>query len=358
MTMRTTGTLAILAAAIAIASPAAGTEYVLLTLHARVQLSDTIVVARVDDPARALMTVEQVLKGTPSKQIGLTEYVDGFLRPADRKPLAADAKELLFLNRKGEAYAPVQTEFGRFRVLNDRLVDPIGPERMLSAVVRSIKRLVALQGRAGVNEVEADRAYIDALRDLDPQVQSWGIDTVFQQIKSPSVALADTLLARWPKDAGSIANAMIRWRLQRASPLFAQTLRTSTVPIERGLAAMALGAAGDVEYLPLLRRAAASEPDGNARALAYNGIMWMVGPGALNDLRNGAGDPDKQVRARCVVDSYNLLELEQPERRWPPASRALIEQVRAFLTEMQQDPERFVSDNAKSMLSLIARHQP
>jgi hypothetical protein len=121
---------------------------------------------------------------------------------------------------------------------------------------------------------------------------------------------------------------------------------------------MALGAASDVSYLPVLRRAATRDPDGTARALAYNGIMWMLGPGALSDLRQGAKDPDQEVRARCVVDSYNLLKLEQPEPRWPPASSALIDDVRAFLREMQQDPARLVSDNAKSMLSLIAKHRP
>lgn len=286
------------------------------------------------------------------------EYIDGFLSAADRKPLVADARELLFLNRKGDAYAPLQTEFGRFRVVEERLVDPIGPDRRLGVVVESIKRLVALQTSAAENDTEADRAYIDALRDTDAEIQKWGTETVSRRIKSPSRALADSLLAHWPSDAGSIANAMIRWRLERASPLFAQTLTTSSTPMERALAAMALGAAGDVEYLPLLRRTATSDTDGTARALAYNGIMWMLGLGALDDLRNGAKDPDQQVRARCVVDSYNLLELERPERRWPPASGALIAQVRVFLTEMQRDPERLVSDNAKSMLSLIARHQP
>jgi hypothetical protein len=52
-----------------------------------------------------------------------------------------------------------------------------------------------------------------------------------------------------------------------------------------------------------------------------------------------------------------MLEFGHPEPRWPPPSNALIAEVRAFLTEMQRDPARLVSDNAKSMLAMIARQR-
>jgi hypothetical protein len=63
------------------------------------------------------------------------------------------------------------------------------------------------------------------------------------------------------------------------------------------------------------------------------------------------------VRVRAVVDAYNLLEFGRPEPRWPPPSIVLIDDVRAFLTEMQRDPARSVSDNAKSKLAMIARQR-
>jgi hypothetical protein len=49
--------------------------------------------ARVVDPALALVSVEQVLKGDAPKQITLVTYVDGFAVPAQRKLLVANARE-------------------------------------------------------------------------------------------------------------------------------------------------------------------------------------------------------------------------------------------------------------------------
>src|SRR5262249_17223743 len=100
------------------------------------------------------------------------------------------------------------------------------------------------------------------------------------------------------------------------------------------------------------------DPHTQARALAYNGIMHLLGPDSLPDLRLGAKDPDEQVRARAVVDAYNMLELGQPRPRWPRPSNELVAEVRAFLVEMQRDPARLVSDNARSMLAMIARNRP
>ena len=80
-----------------------GSEYPLLPLHYRVQLADIIVVARVVDPERAMVRVEQLVKGDVSaKTLVLVAYVDGFSAPSDRKPLVADGRELIFLTRNGD----------------------------------------------------------------------------------------------------------------------------------------------------------------------------------------------------------------------------------------------------------------
>ena len=101
---------------------------------------------------------------------------------------------------------------------------------------------------------------------------------------------------------------------------------------------MALGGSGDRAYLAVLRRVAAEDGHVQAGAFAYNGIMYMLGPDSLGDLRLGAKDTDAQVRAQAVVDAYNLLEFVHPEPRWPAPSKALVAEVRALLTEMQRDP--------------------
>jgi hypothetical protein len=118
-----------------------------------------------------------------------------------------------------------------------------------------------------------------------------------------------------------------------------------------------LGGTGDVTYLPKLRSHAATDVYALARALAYNGIMSMIGPDAFADLRRGAADSHERVRGQAVVDLYNMLELERPDRRWPPAPDALIDEVAAFLRGMQTDPAPSVALNAKSMLGNIARHR-
>lgn len=353
------------------AVPARATQYFDMDLHGRVQASDIVVVARVVDPALALVSVERVLKGDAPKQITLVAYVDGFAIPSQRKLLVADAHELMFLVKKGDAYAPVQDQYGRMAVNGDELVDSFRAQpRSLSQTLASIQRLVALQARASRSDAEADAAYVAALKSSDIESQMWALWKAKDRIKVPSPALADALLASWPaaaevgpvlgswNAAGLVANTVVAWRLQPAAPFFAKILTTSASGDERAWAAMALGGSGDRTYLPVLRRVAAGDADAPARALAYNGIMYMLGPDSLGDLRLGAKDADAQVRARAVVDSYNLLEFGHPEPRWPPPSNALVAEVRAFLTEMQRDPARLVSDNAKSMLAMIARQRP
>jgi hypothetical protein len=350
---------------------AEATSYARLGLHERVQLSDTIVLGRVVDPARALVSVERVLKGQPAKQITLMSYVDNFAIPAQRKPLVLGALELLFLKERSGNYAPVQDQYGRLSVEGDRLVESFTAEpRSLSQALASIERLVAFQARTARGDAEADAAYVAALKHSDVELQMWALWRAKDRIKVPSPALADALLASWPavkevgpvlgawNAAGLVANAVVTWRLQGTAAFFARILTTSGSGDERAWAAMALGGSGDRAYLPVLRRVAAEDTHAQARALAYNGIMYMLGPDSLGDLRLGAKDSDDQVRARAVVDSYNLLGFGRLQPGWPPPSNALIAEVRTFLTEMQRDPARLVNDNAKSMLAMIARQRP
>jgi HEAT repeats len=339
-------------------SPRANEEFV-FDLHQRVQWVDTIVIARVLAPERALLSVERVIKGHAPKQITLTAYIDGFLPPTGRRPLVQDARELIFMNKQGDAYAPLQTQDGRWSVKGDRIAGPFDePWPSLSTVIGSIKRLVTLQARAARSDEEADRALVSAFRDSDPEVQDWALDTASQRIKVPSTALADALLARWPKDGGDVANAMLVWRLRRAAPIFAKTLTESADGDERAWAAMALGGTGDSSYLDLLRQAAATDTYPQTRAFAYEGIMWMIGPDSLADLRRGAKDADEKVRVQAVGSAYIMLELDEPQRRWPSPSAALIAEVQAFLTEMRDDPARIVRDNAQRLLFEIAKHRP
>ena len=145
------------------AAPARATEYFDPGLHGRVQASDIVVLARVVDPALALVNVERVLKGDAPKQITLVAYVDGFAVPAQRKPLIANARELLFLRRRVTPTLRCRISTGRMAVNGDRLIDSFRAEpRSLSQTVASIQRLVALQARAARSDAEADAAYVVA----------------------------------------------------------------------------------------------------------------------------------------------------------------------------------------------------
>src|SRR6188474_1976831 len=64
------------------AAGAGAADYVLLGLHARVQHSDTVVLARVVDPVRAVLSVERVLKGEAPTEITLVDYIDPFASAA------------------------------------------------------------------------------------------------------------------------------------------------------------------------------------------------------------------------------------------------------------------------------------
>ena len=228
---------------------------------------------------------------------------------------------------------------------------------------------MTFQSRAARGGVEAESACIAALQHDDVEVQKWALSNAAREISDPSPKLVDAVLARWPRDvrslartwphdAGMIANAVVSWRLHRVAPFFARILAASGDGEERAFAAMALGGKGDRTYLQELPRVASQDTHPNARALTYSGIMRRAGPDSLADLRLGAKDPDERVRGQVVVDSFNMLEIGHPKPQWPPPSNALIAEVRAFLTAMQRDPARRVSDSARSMLSNLARQRP
>ena len=352
----------VVALTVALIDRAEATEYIRLDLYSRVQGSDTIVLARVIEPDRGRMAVERVLKGKPPAQITLVNYIDPLIVPYQRKELVLNGRELLFLTKKEGGYAPIQNQYGRL-IEGARLNDSFSREpRSLSSTLASIERLVALQSRADRSDAQADAAYVAALKDTDEELHLWALWTAKERLSSPSRALVDAMLARWPKQigpvygswnaAGLIANVFSTWRVERTAPFFARILTTSTSGEERAWAAMALGGAGDRQYISVLRQAT-EDAHVEARALAYDGLVHLLGPDALSDLRRGAKDPSERVRAAITGYVFETLELGYPKPRWPPASDSLIADARALLTEMQSDPVQIVSDSARHILVRI-----
>ena len=93
------------------AAGAGAAEYVLLGLHARAQHSDTVVLARVVDPLRGVLSVERVLKDEAPTEITLVDYIDpfagliaevhAFLMEMERKPsVSQHARSMLALIAK------------------------------------------------------------------------------------------------------------------------------------------------------------------------------------------------------------------------------------------------------------------
>jgi hypothetical protein len=153
------------------------------------------------------VSVERVFKGEAPKQISLIAYVDGFAVPAQRKPLIANARELLFLRKKDDAYAPVQDQYGRLAVDGDRLIESLRAEpRSLSQTVASIQRLVALQARAARGDAEADAAYVAALKNSDIELRLWALWKAKDRIKVPP-------LPRWPMRSWRPGRRQRKWVL-------------------------------------------------------------------------------------------------------------------------------------------------
>ena len=122
------------------------------------------------------MSVERVLKGEAPNLITLVAYVDIFAGPAQRKGLIANARELLFLGKKGDAYAPVQDQYRPHeREWRSACRFVSKGARNLSQTVASIQRLVALQAQAARSDPEAEAAYVDALRGSDIESHLWAL---------------------------------------------------------------------------------------------------------------------------------------------------------------------------------------
>jgi HEAT repeats len=271
-------------------------------LHSSVEAADAVVIAQVIDADRGLLKIERRLKGDTADEITLVEYVDGFMDLRGRTPLVRDARELMFLQRKGDTYAPVQNQWDRLPVSNDHVIDPIGRRRpqKLTRFAASIAHLVELQTRAGRGGADADAAYRSALTRRDEDVQTWAIETAYLRVNPPSTALGDAVVARWSRNQQQVANAVMAWRWTRAARPLAERFQTSRNSDERGRAAMAVGGSRDRAYLPLLRRVASSDRDPRVRGHAYRGISLMLGLEALDDLRRGAQDADVRVRLDVV----------------------------------------------------------
>ena len=357
------GTGIVVGLSVVLAGMAGATEYIPLDLYSRVEGSDTIVLARIIDPDQARFAVERVFKGHPPPQITLVNYIDPQIVPGQRKEPVLNGRELLFLTKRGDTYAPIQNQWGRLNVTGNRLADPFKAEpRDLSSTLASIERLISHQARAARGDADADAAYVSALKSPDVELHLWALWTAKDRLSSPSRALVDAMLARWPKQigpvygswnaAGLIANVFSTWRVERTAPFFARILTTSTSGEERAWAAMALGGAGDRQYVSALRKATEDEHL-EARSLAYDGLVHLLGPEALGDLRRGAKDPSERVRAAITGYVFETLEFGDPKPRWPPASDSVVADARALLTEMQSDPVRTVSDSARHILVMI-----
>jgi len=183
---------------------AEASQYFRPELHQRVSWADTIVLARVVDPARAVVSVERVLKGESPRQITLSLPVDSEIQVPSRKPLVLSAVELLFLKKHGESYVPVSGDFDRFAVDGDRLTDPFTSTPLsLSQTLHSIERLVELQLRASHNDAEAEAAYVAALRSKDADLQIWALSVARRNSSNDLWDFTSAPAAGWDHRSGA-----------------------------------------------------------------------------------------------------------------------------------------------------------
>ncbi len=130
--------------------------------------------------------------------------------------LVAGARELMFLVKKGDAYAPVQDQYGRMAVNGDELVDSFRTQpRRLPQTLASIQRLVALQAQASRSDVEADAAYVAALKSSDIESQMWARWKAKDQIKVPSrafIAEVRAFLTEMQRDPARLVSGNARSR--------------------------------------------------------------------------------------------------------------------------------------------------
>ena len=325
----------------------AATTYASLYLYQQVDLSDAIVIATVIDAASANLRVDEVLKGRSGASIRLIDHIDTFARTADRRPLVPGSQELLFLKKRGDAYAPLQTQYGRWPVLEGRVDAPPQIRRLgLQDHRQTITTLARLQAMARGNLESATAAFVTALESPDPHVRLWAAHTACPRFTQPPAPIVDAYLSLWGSgDAelqASVASAVTQWRLRRAAPMFATALREGTES-ERVAAARGLGGAGDATFLGQLQTAAASDPSDVVRAGALEGLSHLLGAGAIGELRKGAHDRSPVVRRFAGTYAARLARTDSA-----PELRA---QVRDLLELLSRDPDRGVRQAARSLRS-------
>ena len=326
------------------------TTYASLHLYQQVDLSDVIVVATVVDPTAAALRVDEVLKGRPEASIRLVDHIDLFARSSDRRLLVPGSRELLFLKNRGDAYAPLQSEYSRWPVLKGLVEAPAQVRRLgLPDYRRTITTLVHLQSIARESLDSATGTLVTALKSPDPHVRLWAAHTAYPRFIQPPAAIADAYLSLWgsgdPELRASVASAVIQWRLRRAAPMFAAALRDGDVS-ERASAARGLGGAGDSSFLGQLQTAAASDPSDVVRAGAVEGLSHLLGAGAMAELWKGANDRSPLVRRSAGTYAVRLARTESA-----PELRA---QVRDLLELLSRDRERTVRQTARFLLSRLS----
>ena len=329
-------------------SHAGATEWIALHLYQYVELSDLIAIGTIVDSENAVVRVDEILKGRTNRAIRLVETVDPFARREDQKPLISGARELLFLRRQSDAYAPLQILAGRWRITDDNHLETQGAVSRSGATVavlrQKIQQLIRLQSAATRREKAID-AYVTGLRSNDPDIMLWAAQKSASEDTERSDRLLNELVRHWQTNGemrGAAANLIIRWRAHRFAPMLAERLRRGDYG-ERVSAVRALGGTGDRAYLDLIRSIASSDSSELVRAFAYEGLAHLLGAESIDDLRRGAADPSPRVRGAIASHSYNLhRRISSDDVRI--SLRRLVEQLR-------EDPDRLVSGSANHVLA-------
>jgi len=332
-------------------SAAETTEYIALHLHQEVEFSEAIVLATVTDVANATVRVEQTLKGSTPRSIHIVDYIDGFMRPADQRPLVRGTRELMFLKATEGGYAPLQTQFGRWLIHGGSVEAPGQIAQLgLPDFRKTILWLVDLQSRAAGGGSRAIDAYVQGLDAADPHVRLWAAHSAYRQVDQPLPRLVDAYLKLWSTHdsemRGSAANAVIKWKIRRAAPMLATTLREATAWGDRATAARALGGTGDLSFLPLLRTTATSDESDKVRGWAYEGLTELLGRESIPDLEKGSKDRSEFVRRSVAIHAFNMANHSR--------EADLRADVRRLLLLLAEDTDRSVKQTVQSFLKQLA----
>lgn len=319
---------------------AGATDYVALHLYQSVQNSDLVAVVTVVDAERAVVRVDETLKGTAPSPIQLVDYIDGFLIPAQRLLLTNGNQELMFLERRGDAFAPLQRECGRWPMRVER------EKRFVAEHRKAIIQLVDLQARAARTGKDSINAYVDGLQARNPHVRLWAAHSAYAQVEKPTARLVDAYLELWTTGngelVGSTANAVIKWRVQRAAPMLAASLQAGSEK-EQAVAARALGGAGDRAFLPHLIAAAVTNSSERVRASAYEGLTYLLAGKSIPYLRDAEGS--NNLRRHIAIHAFNMANRS--------ADAELRANVRRFLQMLAENPARDLHNTAASLLSRL-----